>query len=70
MCEVYEFPMKKLPKDLEERLQKIAEDYVKAVDDILNYIVDKYGEEDNAEDIMEMVTNFYTKAVLNAVEKI
>lgn len=71
MAKVYEFPMKKeLPKDIEERLYKIAEAYVDVVSDAINALTDEfvYNDSELAE-VSALVTAAFVDGITKAVEE-
>lgn len=71
MCKVYEFPVKKeLPKELEERLQKVAKEYVEIVNEALSYFEDDNATEEEAAKFMESVLQVYMGAIMNAVDEV
>ena len=67
MAKVYEFPMKKeLPVEIEERLYKIAKEYVAAVSDAVTALTDEY-KYDKSE--MEAVDKLVTTAFIDGITK-
>lgn len=70
MCTVYEFPMLKLPQELEERLVKHAEDYVELLNDTLGYFADKDITEEELNKFMEMIIVTYTEGICKAVDEL
>lgn len=71
MCTVYEFPMKKkLPKELEERLNKVSEEYVKIMAEALEILYDGNPTMENYDEFMELMITGYLEAFERAVDKL
>ncbi len=74
MAKVYEFPMKQemeLPKEIEERLYKIAKDYVEALSDAITELTDEYTYDENEmEEVSKLVTTIFADGILKAVDEI
>lgn len=71
MCKVYEFPKQlNMPKEMEERLQKMADDYVELITGSLDYFVDEDTTEEEYEKITGMILETIVSCLVNAIEKI
>ena len=71
MCKVYEFPKQlNMPKEMEERLQKIADDYVELITWSLDYFVNEDTTEEEYEKITGMILETIGSCLINAIEKI
>lgn len=71
MCKVYEFPVaKKLPQELEERLEKLAKDLVELIDDSMEYFSDEDTSDEELAEIAEALMGVYSKAIANAIEEL
>lgn len=71
MCTVYNFPKQfKMPKEMEEKLQIMADEYVGLLTDSLDYFVDEDTTEEEYEKITEMILVELTSCLVKAVEKI
>ena len=71
MCTIYEFPNRKLPKEMEERLLKHAEEYVDLLNEFLSWFDDDetYDEEELSK-TMEMIMAVYTEGICKAIDKL
>ena len=70
MCKVYEFPVKKeIPKDISEKLQKFAKEYVAIMNESLGALVTEDTTPKEYEEITGMVLQAYLEAIFNAVEE-
>ena len=71
MCKVYEFPMKpELTEELQNMLGNVARNYIRDVNAILEYIKSMYDKSDNYDEIMVMVYDYITNAMIQAVDEI
>lgn len=71
MCTVYEFPTKKkLPKELEERLNKVSEEYVQIMAEALEILYDGNPTMENYDEFMELMITGYLEAFERAVDKL
>lgn len=71
MCTVYEFPKTfKMPKEMAERLQSMADEYVEVLTDSLDYFVDDTTTEEEYEKITEMILIELTSSLCRAIEKV
>ena len=71
MCTVYNFPKQfKMPKEMEERLQSVVDEYVKLLTDSLDYFVDDDTTEEEYEKITGMILETLTGCLVNAIEEI
>lgn len=70
MCTIYEFPVGKLPKEMEERLLNHAEEYVELLYDFLSWFDDDCYDEEELQEIMEMVMKVYTEGIGKAIDKL
>lgn len=71
MCTVYEFPVKKqLPKELEERLVKVSEEYVKIMAEALEILYDGNPTQENYDEYMELMLTSYLDAFAKAVDEL
>lgn len=69
MCKVYEFPMKKeLPKDLEERLNKVVQEFVSIIGESLDALYGDDPTEKEYNEFMEMVIMIYMELLEKAVD--
>lgn len=70
MCKVYEFPVKKtIPKEVEEIVQDAAKNYVKVINETLEYLVDDDTTEEEYDELTTMLLDIYVKAIIEAVEE-
>ena len=72
MCKVYEFPVKKeIPKKFEERLDKLATEYVNVMVELVN---DLYGDneptEEDYQEFMELIAFAYAKSLEKAYNEL
>lgn len=68
MCTVYEFPKQfKMPKEMEERFQSMADDYVELLTESLDCFVDDDTTEEEYEKITEMILISLTNCLANAI---
>ena len=70
MCTVYEFPKQfKLSKEMEDRLQSIADEYVETLTGIAGSFMDENTTDEEYEKITEMIltelANNFIKAINN-----
>lgn len=71
MCTVYEFPKYfKMPKEMEERLESIANEYVETLTESLDYFVDDDTTEEDYEKIMALILTVLTEKLADAVSNI
>lgn len=71
MCTVYEFPVKKkFPKELEERLNKVSEEYVSIMAEALEILYDGNPTQEDYDEYMELMLNSYLEAFVKAVENL
>ncbi len=71
MCKVYEFPVaKKLPQELEERLEKLAKELVELIDDSIEYFLDEDASDEELAELGEALMGVYSEAIANAVEEL
>lgn len=71
MCTVYEFPKQfKMPKEMEERLENIVNEYVDVLTDSLDYFVDDDTTEEDYEKIMALILTVLTEKLADAVSNI
>ena len=71
MCKVYEFPTpKQLPKELVERFNKLANDCVELIDETINQMVGPEPTEEEYAEVMGLLVNAYTEAIIEAVDKL
>lgn len=70
MCKVYEFPVQmKLPEEVEQALQKLAEDYVKGINDLLEESSKYYSTEEEENAFMELLYSTYETVLLKTIEE-
>ena len=71
MCKVYEFPAKvQLTKELEERLQKLAEDYIKEINNLVVDLEKQCSNEKELEELMELVFNTYAAELMKYIDNV
>ena len=71
MCTVYEFPKQfKMPKEMEERLQNMADEYVELIQDSFDYFANDDTTDEEYEKITEMIMNTLIVSLANSIEKI
>lgn len=71
MCTVYNFPKQfKMPKEMEERLQSMADEYVSVLTDSLYYFVNDDTTDEEYEKITEMILVSLTNSLANAIADI
>ena len=70
MAKVYEFPMRKLPDVVVERLHKCAEDYI----EVLDFTMQMMGVSDMSnldyDAVVELVANAYVEGIIKAANKL
>lgn len=70
MCKVYAFPVKKkLPEELEERLDKVTKEYVDVMTDILEALCEDNPTEKDYENFMELMMTAYAKCIEKAIDE-
>ena len=70
MCTVYEFPKQfKMPKDVEERLQSMADEYVELMTDAFDYFIDEDTTIDEYEKIFGLILTTYLNCIDKAMNK-
>lgn len=71
MCKVYEFPVaKKLPQELEERLEELAKELVELINDSMEYFSDEDTTDEELAEIAGALMEIYSEAIANAVEEL
>ena len=71
MCTVYEFPVKKhFPKELEERLNKVSEEYIRIMAEALEILYDGNPTQEDYDEYMELMLSSYLEAFIKAVDKL
>lgn len=71
MAKVYEFPVKKkLPKNIEERLHKVAQEYMEVLYASLVLLSEEGTNQMTYEEILELVSETYAEGLYKAVEQL
>ena len=71
MCEVYEFPIKKVvPEELEESLNELAKEYVLLMKKALEMFEKGDPTDEEVNEFMEEVLYIYSQAIINAVDEV
>lgn len=71
MCKIYEFPKAMvLPQYLENRLKESAKDYVKTLNDIMQYFENERFNDEDLMELMDIVLATYLKAIEEVVDDI
>lgn len=73
MCQVYEFPVKmkkELPKELEERLNKVSKEYVEIMDEVLKTLCGDEPTDEDYESFMEVMIMAYVKSIEKAIDEL
>ena len=69
MCKVYEFPMKKeLPKELEERLNKVVREFVSVMSESLDALYGDNPTEEEYANFMDLLVITYMELLEKAVD--
>lgn len=69
MATVLQFPVKKeLPKEMEERLQKAAIQYVTVLDELITDLNNIYPNEEDFEEMTGLVLNTLLECIIGAIE--
>lgn len=69
MAIVYEFPKKKLPAVVEERLHKCAEDYIEVLEFTMQAMGVSEMSESDYNEVVELVANAYAEGIIKAANK-
>lgn len=67
MCTVYDFPVKKLPKELEPRLEALAKNYIDLVEEYIGDAPDECSNVDEANAYMELILNTYAEKLFDVM---
>ena len=71
MCKVYEFPMKKeLPKEMEERLDKVVREFVSIMSESLDTLYGDDPTEEEYANFMELLVIAYMELLEKAVDEL
>lgn len=69
MAKVYEFPMRKLPDVVEERLHKCAADYIQVLEFAMQSMGVSEMSESDYNEVVELVANAYAEGIIKAASK-
>ena len=67
MCTVYDFPVKKLPKEVELRLEALAKDYIDLVEEYIGDVLDDCSSVDEENAYVELLLNTYTEKLFEVI---
>lgn len=71
MCKVYEFPMKKeLPKETEERLDKVVREFVNIINESLDTLYGDDLTDKEYSEFMEYFNTKYTELLAKAIDEL
>jgi len=71
MAKVLKFPVKKeLPKEVEERLYKITETYIKSMDEVVNDVCDDTASTEEYAETLDLMLNVVLEGLLEAIGKL
>lgn len=70
MCKIYEFPMKKeLPKEMEDRLNKVVREFVNVVSESLDTLYGDDPTEEEYTNFMDLITVAYMEMLEKAIDE-
>lgn len=70
MAKVYDFPIKKLQEEVEERLYLMGREYGAKMSVALDELIDEYDLDLSKEEIFELVIFAYANGVIDAMEEL
>lgn len=70
MAKVYDFPVKKLQEEVEERLYFMGREYGAKMGKALDDLIDEYDLDLSKEEIMELIIFAYANGVIDAMEEL
>ena len=69
MATVYEFPVKVLPKEVEETLYDLGKEYGAKMSKTLDKFTEKYGFDLSQEELMNLMLVAYAKGILDVIDE-